>query len=493
MKIQQYTYLKITFFLAAISAILSSCEREISEDFVLATFPATAEIFTDVPVGLTDQFFISFDPAFGANTEGFGTDNNEAFHGTSSIRIDVPSPNDPAGNFIGGIFKDRGEGRDLSGYDALTFWAKGTLTGTIEVGFGTDFITDSHSVSSKIQLATGWRKYTIPIPDASKLTQEKGMFLFSAGSFDALANDDVSDASSFEDNIGYTFWIDELRFEKLGTTKLLFPYILDNNELEIDDFIGSKTMIDGLGARFGLEDGQNISIKASSTYFNFSTSNPDVASVTALGEAIVIGEGTTNVSATLAGQLAAGSLTINAIGSFDNAPEPTESASNVISIYSDSYTNVNAFNPGTFAGPNTDNISLQTIAGNSHLNYESIDYVGIGWDGSVDVSAKTMVHLDVQLTSGANSNLIMELIDFGPDNDPGNGLTNVGGDGTAGGNNISSQLVEGEWVSIDIPLTRFILSTGGGGFGNPNKNNIGYVVFVSNNGASFLVDNIYFY
>ena len=43
----------------------------------------------------------------------------------------MPAPSDSDGNFIGGIFKDRGEGRDLTGYDAITFWATGTVTGSI--------------------------------------------------------------------------------------------------------------------------------------------------------------------------------------------------------------------------------------------------------------------------------------------------------------------------------------------------------------------------
>jgi hypothetical protein len=493
MKTRNYIYSKITFFLGLTLVTLSSCEREISDDFVLATFPATAAVFTDAPVGLTDEFFISFDPAVGANTEGFGTDDNEAFQGTSSIRIDVPSPSDPEGNFIGGIFRDRGEGRDLSGYDALTFWAKGTLTGTIEVGFGTDFISDTYPVSSRIQLATGWRKYTIPIPDPSLLTQEKGMFLFSAGSFDALGNDNVSDATSFSDNIGYTFWIDELKFEKLGNTKLLFPFILNGEDTEVDNFTGFTQTIDGLGATYNLANGQNVSVTASNAYFNFSSSNTSVATVTSSGEVSLIGSGTAKISATLANQQANGSLTLSSEGAFMSAPEPTEPAANVIAIYSDSYTGVTSLNPGIFAGENTGNISVQTIEDNSHLNYESIDFVGIGWDGSVDVNDKTMVHLDVQLTSENNANLIMELVDFGPDNDPANGLTSAGGDGTSGGNNISSQLVLGEWVSIDIPLSAFTLRTGGGGAGNPNRTNIGFVVFVSSNGTSFLVDNIYFY
>ena len=93
-----------------------------------ATFPAIAEVFTDVPVNLTDQFFVSFDPNAGANTQGFGTDDNVAFEGTTSIRIDVPGPNDPNGNFIGGIFLDRGDGRNLTSFNTLSFYAFATPT-----------------------------------------------------------------------------------------------------------------------------------------------------------------------------------------------------------------------------------------------------------------------------------------------------------------------------------------------------------------------------
>ena len=122
-------YLKTT--LLALMIITVSCERELSDDITVATFPSAGDFYTDAPVGLTDAFFISFDPASGANTEGFGTDDNEAYEGTSSIRIDVPTPSDPNGAYIGGIFKDRGDGRDLTGYDALTFWLKGSTTATI--------------------------------------------------------------------------------------------------------------------------------------------------------------------------------------------------------------------------------------------------------------------------------------------------------------------------------------------------------------------------
>ncbi|MBC8756406.1 hypothetical protein H2O64_17150 [Kordia sp. YSTF-M3] len=488
MQTKKLTYIKKALLASLVIAMTVSCERDISDDAIEATFPNTPDIFTDAPVGLTDEFFTSFDPAVGANTEGFGTDENVAYEGTSSIRIDVPSPSDPDGNFIGGIFKDRGEGRDLSGYDALTFWAKGTLTGSIEVGFGTDFETDTYPVSTVIQLATGWKKYVIPIPDASKLVQERGMFLFSAGSFDALGNDDFADASSFSDNIGYTFWIDELRFENLGTVDLLFPFMLNGQDVEIDNFTGYTQTIDGLGATFNRGNGQNVSVKAAKAYFDFSSSDTTVATVTDSGDVTVIGAGVATITARIGNEEANGSLEITSTGAFVNAPDPTQAQADVTSIYSDSYTGVDGFDPGVFAGSNTQNIAVQSFAGNSHVRYEGIDFIGMGWNGTVNVTGETMVHIDVQLTSAAGSALVMELIDFGPD-DTDNGF----GDGSAGGFNVSSQLIQGQWVGIDIPLSSFTLPTGGGGAGSPNLGNIGYLVFVSSNGASFLIDNIYFY
>jgi hypothetical protein len=89
--------LRFASYLMLTSLVFISCERELSDDVVDATFPSTADIYTDNPVGLTDEFFISFDPADGANPEAFDVDDNESYMGSSSIRIDVPSPDNPNG------------------------------------------------------------------------------------------------------------------------------------------------------------------------------------------------------------------------------------------------------------------------------------------------------------------------------------------------------------------------------------------------------------
>ncbi|UPQ78047.1 glycosyl hydrolase family 16 [Flavobacterium azooxidireducens] len=475
MKNIKFNYLGKTLLVGLVLITNLNCERDISDDAVLATFPKTAEIFTDDFVAMGGNFYL---PYGGSKPTAFSVDLEQGYNSNSSIRIDVPNATDPEGAYAGAIFRIDGEGRNLTDYDALTFYVKASQGVTVgEFGFGEDFFDNKYITTiTNVSIGTNWTKIIIPIPDASKLLQERGMFRYAAG-------------TQGTNGFGYTIWIDELKFEKLGTNSLLYPYILNGQNITIDGYLDSNIEINQLGAVYSLANGLNVNVNAAPSYFSFISSNDLVTGPFQNNISTIISStGTAVVTAQLGNELAQGSLTINATGAFDNAPDPTTNPANVISIFSDFYSSVPDFNPGVFAGGGTGNISVQNFGNNQHLRYESIDFVGLGWNGPIDVSSKTMVHLDVQLISG--SNLVMELIDFGPDGVD-NGLG--GTDGTAGGNNISGQLQVGQWVSLDIPLNAFTLTTGGGGAGSPNLNNLGYVVFVSGNGASFLVDNIYFY
>lgn len=485
----------ISLLAIAFSLFNTSCEREISDDAVLATYPKTADIFTDVPVGLTDAFFESFDPASGANPSGFGTDNDVAYVGNTSIRIDVPAQNDPDGNYIGGIFRDRGAGRNLTGYDALTFWAKGSTTATIgTVGFGVDFDENKHQVTvDNIQLSTDWRKYVIPMPDPSKLSQERGMFIFSAG-------------TQSTNGVGFTFWIDELRFEKLGNTNMLYPYILNGDDVTVNGFLGANQVINQLGALFNLANGQNIAVKASPYYFSFSSSNTNVTGPfgrNSAGEVItqVIAQtGSAVVTAQLGNIAAEGSLTINAVGAFPNAPIPTRNPSTVISIFSDAYNNVpvrhyNGFFSGSNtqggAGNNPNDVDIQAPFPNGGLDniihYTQLDFVSIGMYETVprvNITGMTHFHVDINVreTVFSGNFIRLELHSSqpnGPTTSQGSFLIN-----TATLNNPNSN----GWISLDIPISSFA--------GFNDLNNLGQIFFVSGNPggiSSIWVDNVYFY
>ena len=255
-------------------------------------------------MSLTDQFFISYDPADGANVNGFDVDNN-AYKGSSAIRIDVPGSEDPEGGFIGGIFKDRFLGRDLTEYDALTFWAKGTTTASIGLfGFGTDFEGDKFNVGlEEINLTTTWKQYIIPFPDPAKLVQEKGMFAFSAG-------------TDSTDGLGYTFWIDEIRFQKLGYFTQPRPTLYDGMEKEVTGYTGSEIDIKETELTLSLGNGSDVTVSAAAAYFDYTSSDTAVATVDEDGVVTVLDIGTSTITASLNGVDATGSLTVESKGFF---------------------------------------------------------------------------------------------------------------------------------------------------------------------------------
>lgn len=481
--------LKIKFFICLFFVILViGCERDISDDAVVAGYPKTGEIFTDDVIGMGSNFYF---PYLGSKPTAWTVDRTVGYNSTASMRFDVPNANDPGGSYAGAIFRTEGEGRDLTGYDALTFYVKASQGVVIgEFGFGEDFLGNKFLATiTNISVGTSWRKIIIPIPNASKLVKERGMFRYSAG-------------STGTNGLGYAFWIDDLKFEKLGTISTVDAKIFNGQNIVVDGFLNSLQIINQLSVTSNLANGQNVSVNAAASYFTFFRSDNNlppasqVLSDFALNDqgqvfTKVVGmSGSAVVTAQLGNTIALGSLQVNAAGSFVNAPIPTQNPANVLSIFSDTYSTIAGFNPGIFAGPATGSISAPVNVGNQHIRYQSIDFIGIGWNGVVNATSKNTMHLHVKLIGPSVANLTVELIDFGPDGiDNGFGA----GGGTAGGNNISGQLVQDQWVSINIPLNQFNSPTGGGGAGNPNRNNLGYVVLVSNNGASFLVDNIYFY
>ncbi|AFU69878.1 secreted carbohydrate-binding protein, putative [Psychroflexus torquis ATCC 700755] len=481
-------YLQLIGLVLLSMVVTTSCEREVSDDAILATFPTTADVFTDNPVGLTDEFFISFDPVEGANTEAFGTDNNEAYLGSSSIRIDVPSPDDPNGNFVGGIFRDRGEGRNLTGYDALTFWAKGSATGILsQVGFGTDFLEDKYPASrTAIQLTTDWKKYTIPIPNSSKLTQERGMFLFAAGGLDIV--DDEPNGNE----IGWTFWLDEIKFEKLGTLLLTEALLFNGQDLSTTSFQDSRLNLFGISTTFNLETGENVQVATSPLYFDFQNSDPNVAEIDFTGEPVIniIGDsGTTLISATISNANVQGSYEITSLGPLPFAPIPSLLPENVKSVFSDSYQDVVQINFDPGFGGSTTQVSLFERLNNTvsepfndqTLVYSTNNFTGILFDGIVDASNLSFMHVDIFIED-ENGSIEFQIRDAGEDRiiDSNNNGFPINDDRDF--RRTISNLNPGEWNSIEIPLA--------GNISN-QKDNLAGIILVG--GPDFILDNIYFY
>lgn len=217
-----------------------SCEREL-DDLQPAEYPSNPNVFIDGFSGGLEY------AAFGGSVPtAFDVDNEVTYLNTSetSMRFEVPDAGDPRGAYAGGAFFTT-VGRDLTEYDALTFWAKASKAANIDVvGFGNDLGEARHQASvSGLAITTNWQKYIIPLPDPSRLTAEKGLFYYSEGP---------------EDGRGYTFWVDELKFEKLGTLAHPKHSMLNGEDQVETSFVGVSKRIEGLSSTFNLPTGSTV-------------------------------------------------------------------------------------------------------------------------------------------------------------------------------------------------------------------------------------------
>lgn len=469
MKNTKTNKLNMALWLAVVLVVNLSCERELSDDAVLAQFPSTGEIFTDNFEGMGSDFYLPF---LGSKLDAFSVDTNEGFESNASFRVDVPNANDPTGNYAGAILRVDGSGRNLSGFNVLTFYAKASRGVSIDaVGFGQDFLEDKYLVTANnFSVGTNWQKYYIPIPDPSVLVNERGMFWYAAGTQGTGGS-------------GYVIWFDEIKFEKLGTIAQPRPGIANGINITIDSFIGVTAAATGLIQTFSLPNGLDRTISPATSYFQFESSDPSVATVDASGKIAVLSGGTAEITATLAGVQANGSITINSLGDFVLAPTPTRDPSQVISIFSDHYTNVPVdFYNGFWAPFQTTQSADFVVNGNNILNYTNFNFVGHQFaNPTVNASTRPNLHINMYIpgTVPANLDFLISIVDFGPS----------GVDG--GGDNTRQQVffnasnfVANTWATLEIPITL------------ANKSNLGLIIFENVNASTlrnFYLDNVYFY
>jgi hypothetical protein len=465
MKNRNNIYSKILLLSGLIFITTASCERQYSDDIEFATNSTNGEIFVDGFVGGLDYF-----PFGGSFPEAFTVETNEKYNGSASMRFDIPS----FGVGYGGATFPSSGPRDLTGYDALTFWAKASQGADInEIGFGINDDNDSkYRVSMQnLAISTKWTKYVIPIPDASKLTAEKGMFWYAEG------------AENEFDEGGYTFWIDELKFEKLGNLAQPRPSINNGEDANEQVFTGGEINLAdrGLTQTFNLGSGINQTVNATPSYFTFESSNIEVARVSELGIVSIVGDGSATITASIGGVKAQGSINLETIGDFKFAPTPTLDASSVTSIFSDAYSNISVDFLNGYWEPWQTTLSNEILLnGDNLIEYTEFNFVGNQFV-PIDASNKSTLHVDMFIIGAipANLDFLITVKDFGSD-----GVDGGTDDTTEQFFFNGANFTEGEWSSLEIPVTM------------ANKNNIGQIIYENINGSSlssFYLDNIYFH
>lgn len=158
------------------------------------------------------------------------------------------------------------------------------------------------------------------------------------------------------------------------------------------------------------------------------------------------------------------------------APIPTQNQANVISMYSDAYTNVAV---DTWRTPWSEAILEDIIIdGNPTKKYSAVNFAGIETVGPnlMDVTEMTHFHLDIW-TPDAND-FKVKLVDFGADQAFG------GGDDTEHEIIFVAPATE-SWISYNIPLADFTNLL--------NRNHIAQLILSKPPLGTFYLDNVYYY
>ena len=427
-----------------------------------APFPSDPNVFLDAPGNTVDlQAFL------GSKLDALQIDDAEAYEGSRSIEITVPPLGYPNGSYAGGAIV-AGIARNLTEYDALTFWAKAAKSATLDVvGIGNDNTgTSKYTAEVKnLPLTTSWQQFIIPIPDASRLIEERGLFYYAEGP---------------ENGEGNIIHFDEIKFETLGTIINPRP-VLTPKVVEVE--IGQTIALENLLVTFDI-NGTDADVSAMPGYFTFSSSNSSAVVVGSDGTVTAVGGGTAELTASLGNVEASGSITVNVIAPYPlptvPAPTPTVDAADVVSLYSDAYTSANV----DLWSTDWDDTQVEDflIGSDNIKKYFDLVFAGIDFSSeTLDASSTTRFHMDVwtPVSTDAPAVFKIKLVDFGP-----NGIFE-------GGDDVEHEIVldhntmkTGEWVSIDVPLALFSNLTTTGNLAQ---------MILSGDLSVVYVDNIYFY
>lgn len=432
-----------------------------------APAPVACPVVADDNIVFDDQYAsgTTYEAFDGSLLDAVQVSADSTYAGTNGLEVRIPGV---APWWSGGAFTDS-TARDLSMYNALTFWAKASINATLDVaGLGNDNTGSSLYTAEMTGLAltTSWQQYVIPIPLASKLVSERGLFYFAEG-----------------EGAEYNIWVDEIVFDSLTTITNPRP---DIGTSTLDIQVGNTSTL-GNGSVIFDVGGSDVTVSAMPSYFTYNSSDPLIASVDANGVVTAVSEGTVTITADLGSTSATGTITVNVLPleavPTTPAPTPTVSSDSVISLYSAVYTDI----PVDTWSADWDNANVEdfVIGTDSTKKYTLVDpwyFAGIEYwgSGTVDATGMSHFHMDVWTPDEVTGkNFKIKLVDAGPDGD-----ITITGDNTEYELSIGeSSMSTGSWVSIDVPLSSF-----------PGMNfaNLAQLILAGDYGT-FYVDNIYFY
>ncbi len=458
------------------------------------------------------------------------TEDSPTTTANATLKISVPAYGQYAGGAIVASVP-----RDLSGYNAVTFWAIADLPGAnlAAVGVGNDNTGNSvyPATTANMPIGQTWAKYVMPLPLPAAHSYEAGLFEFSAAAIGGA---------------GYHLWLDDVKYEKLDSTVVgtPIPRITNSSNATFTLAVGqcpvsinsTETSISGLNGscpNFSFTDLVQVpvTVPAPATleltippaYLTFHSANEAIALVDIYGLVTAAGcppdmsgnpvySCSTTVTASLGATPSPDSATVNVTVPPIPTTAPTPPAlpaSSVISLLSRAYPNVvNLAGGGLTDSWGTDwsnggypaggpHLTQLQIDGDNVLEYSSLAYVGIDFESAnptlcpncpIDGTAMNYLHMDIW-TATATA-LSVQLEDFNPA-------------GTRAAAVALPAPAHKTWVPIDIPLATFashgpdVTCDPNGNFASSGcldtKAHLGQIVLVSDGTATLYVDNLYFH
>ena len=213
--------------------------------------------------------------------------------------------------------------------------------------------------------------------------------------------------------------------------------------------------------------------------FTYSSSNTNVATVS--GNTITFtGIGSSVITATqaAAGGYTSGNITTTLIVTPGAAPTPTVAAADVLSLFSNAYTNVNINTwRTTWSAANLTEIQL---GGNDTKLYTNLNFVGVEFTGANIIDATNMQNFHVDVFTPNATTFRIKLVDLGAN-------AAFGGGDDVEHEYVVPTLTLNGWNSYDIPLSSFTSLT--------SRSHLAQLIFsaVPVGGATAYIDNVYFW
>ncbi len=417
---------------------------------------------------------------FGGAVNGMSVDASEHHTGAKSLKFVEPA----MGNYTGGAIKIA-NAVDLSAYDALTFWAKADVAGSVDsLGYGNDGNGNSEyslQFAAPQGLTTAWQKFVVPIPDPASFNAVAGLFYFATGGGAAYS----------------AIYFDDIQFEKLGAAVIGAGSAAIATETQAVD-VGASVTLHGASLTYPINGAMQTYIGSQGfpgKWLAYESDMPAVATVDATGHISGVSAGTAMITAKLGGVAAAGTTTVNVsipMVPQDTAPAPVVAEADVISLFSSTYsdpTHVATVDTWHTAWSGAAIVDPFMIGNHAVKEYTGLGFVGIEFlaqpmfANEIDATSMSALHID--FWSPDVNSLKVKLVDFGADKAYG------GGDDTEAEVAFDpAKIMHGQWIAAELMMSDYLTVNP-----NWNRSHLAQMIIETANdptGAVF-IDNVYFH